>query len=86
MGGEGGGGAIYGFYGGDTAVMRRDIELMGVLPDPPLGKTLPRMAVFGRSAVVSPAFKKQFYKELQTPFLMENNNKNNGTIEKTIEN
>ena len=44
------------------------------------------MAVFGRSAVVSPAFKKQFYKELQTPFLIENNNKNNRTIEKTIEN
>ena len=39
-----------------------DIELMGV---PPLGKTLPGIAVFGRSAVVSPAFKKQFYKELQ---------------------
>ena len=55
-----------------------DIELMGV---PPLGKTLPGMAVFGRSAVVSPAFKKQFYKELQTPFLIENNNKNSGTIE-----
>ena len=33
------------------------------------------------SAVVSPAFKKQFYKELQTPFLIENNNKNNRTIE-----
>ena len=43
--------------------------------------TRPAMAVFGRSAVVSPAFKKQFYKELQTPFLIENNNKNNGTIE-----
>ena len=55
-----------------------DIELMGV---PPLGKTLTGMAVFGRSAVVSPAFKKQFYKELQTPFLIENNNKNNRTIE-----
>ena len=40
------------------------------------------MAVFGRSAVVSPAFKKQFYKELQTPFLIENNNKNNRKIEK----
>ena len=39
------------------------------------------MAVFGKSAVVSPAFKKQFYKELQTPFLIENNNKNNITIE-----
>ena len=39
------------------------------------------MAVFGRSAVVSPAFKKHFYKELQTPFLIENNNKNNRTIE-----
>ena len=39
---------------------------------PPLGKTLPGMAVFRRSAVVSPVFKKQFYKELQTPFLIEN--------------
>ena len=29
---DGGGGAIFGFYGGDTAVMRGDIELMG---DPP---------------------------------------------------
>ena len=71
-----GGGTIFGFYGGDTAVMR----------GPPLGKTLPGMAVFGRSAVVSLAFKKQFYKELQTPFLVENNNKSNRTIEKTIEN
>ena len=43
--------------------------------------TRPTMAVFGRSAVVSPAFKKQFCKELQTPFLRENNNKNNRTIE-----
>ena len=43
--------------------------------------TRPAMAVFGRSAFVSPAFKKQFYKELQTPFLIENNNKNNRTIE-----
>ena len=52
-------------------------------PSPPhtLGKTLPGMTVFGRSAVVSPAFKKQFYKKLQTPFLIENNNKNNITIE-----
>ena len=74
----GGGGTIFGFYRGDTAVMRGDIELMGV---PPLGKTLPGMAVFGKSAVVSPAFKKQFCKELQTPFLMENNNKNNRTME-----
>ena len=41
--------------------------------------TRPAMAVFGRSAVGSPAFKKQFYKELQTPFLTENN-KNNRTI------
>ena len=48
---------------------------------PTLGKTLPKMAVFGRSAVVSPAFKKQFYEELQTPFLIENNNKNNRTME-----
>ena len=43
--------------------------------------TRPTMAIFGRSAVVSPAFKKQVYKELQTPFLIENNNKNNRTIE-----
>ena len=43
--------------------------------------TRPAMAVFGGSAVLSPAFKKQFYKELQTPFLIENNNKNNRTIE-----
>ena len=43
--------------------------------------TRPAMAVFGRSAVVNTAFKKQFYKELQTPFLTENNNKNNRTIE-----
>ena len=62
--------------------MRGDIELMGgpPVPPPPLGKTLPGMAVFGRSAAVSPAFKKQFCKELQTPFLIENNNKNNRTI------
>ena len=65
--------------------MKSDIELKWP-PSPPLGKTLPGMAAFGRSAVVSPAFKKQFYKELQTPFLRENNNKNNRTIEKTIEN
>ena len=65
--------------GGDNfLILWGDIELMGV---PPLGKTLPGMTVFGRSAVVSPVFKKQFYKELQTPFLMENNNKNNRTIE-----
>ena len=43
-----------------------DIEFMG---DPPTRETLPGMAVFRRSAVVSPAFKKQFYKELQTHFL-----------------
>ena len=72
--------------GGDTAVMRGDIELMGVLQSPPTRETLPGMAAFGRSAVVNRAFKKQFYKELQTPFLIENNNKNNRTIEKTIEN
>ena len=42
--------------------------------------TRPAMAVFGRSAVASPAFKKQFYKELQAPFLIKNNNKNNRTI------
>ena len=43
--------------------------------------TRPAMAVFGRSVVVSPAFKKHFYKELQTSFLIENNNKCNRTIE-----
>ena len=43
--------------------------------------TRPAMEVFGRSAVVSPAFKKQFYKAHHTPFLIENNNKNNRTIE-----
>ena len=80
-----GGGTIFGFYGGHSCY-EGDIELMGGPPFPPLGETLPGMAVFGRSAVVSPAFKKQFYKELQTPFLTENNNKNNRTIEKTIEN
>ena len=68
-----GGGTIFGFYAGHRAQGG---------PPVPLGKTLPGMAVFGRSAVVSPAFKKQFYKELQTPFLIENNNKNNRTTEK----
>ena len=48
---------------------------------PPTGKTLPGMAVFGKSAVVSPVFKKQSYKELHTPLFIENNNKNNRTIE-----
>ena len=43
--------------------------------------TQPAMAVSGKSAVVSPAFKKQFYKELPTPFLIENKNINNRTIE-----
>ena len=62
------------FMGGHSCY-EGDIELMG--GPPPQGKTLPGMAVFGRSAVVSPAFKEQFYKELQTPFLIENNNKNN---------
>ena len=72
--------------GGAQLLWGGDIELMGVPQSPPLGKTLPGMAAFGRSAAVNPAFKKQFYKELQTPFLIENNNKNNITIEKTIEN
>ena len=60
-----GGGAIFGFNGGHSCY-EGDIKLMG---GPPLGKTLPGMAVFRRSAVVNPAFKKQFYKELQTHFL-----------------
>ena len=80
------GGGNFWILWGDTAVMRGHRAHGGVPPVPPLGKTLPGMAVFGRSAVVSPAFKKQFYKELQTPFPIENNNKNNRTIEKTIEN
>ena len=77
----GGGGQFLDFMGGHSCY-EGDIELMGVPPVPPLRKTLPGMAVFGRSAVMNPAFKKQFYKELQTPFLVENNNKNNRTIEK----
>ena len=31
----GGGGTIFGFYGGGTAVMRGDTELMGDPPSPP---------------------------------------------------
>ena len=34
------GGTIFRFYGGDIAVMRGDIELMGGPPVPPPGKTL----------------------------------------------
>ena len=62
---EGGGGTIFGFNG-EHSCYEGDIELMG---SPPTRETLPGMAVFRRSAVVSPAFKKQFYKELQTRFL-----------------
>ena len=51
-------------------------------PQFPLTRENPaRNGSFGRSAVVSPAFKEQFYKELQTPFLREDNNKNKRTIE-----
>ena len=32
---DGGGGTIFGFYGGHTAVMRGDIELMGGSPQSP---------------------------------------------------
>ena len=35
-----GGGTIFGFYGGDTAVMRGDVELMGDPPSPPTRETL----------------------------------------------
>ena len=73
-----GGGTIFEFYGGHSCYEGGHRAHGG---SPPLGKTLPGMTVFVRSAVVSPAFKKQFYKELQTPFLIENNNKNNRTIE-----
>ena len=79
---DGGGGQFLDFMGGHSCYEGEHRAQGG----PPLGKTLPGMEVFGRSAVVSPAFKKQFYKELQTSFLTENNNKNNRTIEKTIEN
>ena len=79
------GGQFLDFMGGHSCY-EGGYRAHGIPPVPPLGKTLPGMAVFGRSAVVSPAFKKQFYKELQAPFLIENNNKNNRTIEKTIEN
>ena len=68
-----GGGQFLDFMGGHSCY-EGDIELMGVPqsppPPPPLEKTLPGMVVFGRSAVVSPAFKKQFYKELQPPFFI----------------
>ena len=68
---------------GGKSCYEGDIELMGVPPVlPPSTRENPGMAVFGRSAVVSPAFKKQFYKKLQIPFLIGNNNKNNRTIEK----
>ena len=70
-----GGGDNFWIYGEGHCCYEGDIELMGVPPVPPQGKTLPGEAAFGRSAVVSPAFKKQFYKELQTPFLVKNNNK-----------
>ena len=60
-----GGGQFLDLMGGHSCY-EGDIELMG---GPPTRETLPGMAVFGRSAVVSPAFKKQFYKELQTHFL-----------------
>ena len=76
-----GGGTIFGFLdfmGGDSCY-EGEHRAHGASPQsPPLGKTLPGMAVFGRSAVVSSAFK--------TPFLIKNNNKNNRTMEKTIEN
>ena len=86
---DGGGGGNFWILWEGHSCYEEDIELMGVpqSPLPPLGKALSGMAVFGRSEVVSPAFKKQFYKELQTPFLIENNNKSNRTIKnKTIEN
>ena len=43
------GGTIFGFYGGDTAVMRGDIELMGDPPSPP---TRENPVLFSRSTVV----------------------------------
>ena len=72
------GGTIFGFYGGGHSCYKGGHRAHG---GPPLGKTLPGVTVFGRSAVVSAAFKKQFYKELQTPFLIEKNNINTRTIE-----
>ena len=78
---RGGGGQFLDFMGGQSCYEGGHRAHREVPPVPPLRRTLPRMTVFGRSAVVNPAFKKQFYKELQTPFLTENNNKNNRTIE-----
>ena len=75
------GGGIFGFKGGHSCYEGGTELMRGTSSPPPLGKTVAGMTVFGRSAVVSPSFKKQFYKELQTPFLTENNNKNNRTIE-----
>ena len=73
----GAGGQFLDFIGGHSCYERGHRAHGGT----PLGKPCPQyMAVFGRSAVVSPALKKQFYKELQTPFLIENNNKNNRKI------
>ena len=76
-----GGGQFLNFMGGHRCY-EGGHRAKGGPPSPPTRETLPGMAVFGRSAVVSSAFKKQFYKELQTPFLIENNNKNNRIIEK----
>ena len=75
------GGQFLDFMGGHSCYEGEHRAQWGP-PSPPTKENPARMEVFGRSAVVSPAFKKQFYKALQTSFLIENNNKNNRTIEK----
>ena len=42
---DGGGGTILRFYGGDTAVMRGDIELMGGIPPVPPTKENPGLSL-----------------------------------------
>ena len=61
-----GGGQFLDFMGGHICY-EGEVELMGVPPS--LGKTLPGMAVSGRSAVVSPAFRNSFIRNSRPNFL-----------------
>ena len=83
---DGGGGQFLNFLGGHSCYEGGHRAHGGPPVPPPTRENPARNGSFWKSAVVSPAFKKQFYKELQTPFLIENNNKKNRTIEKTIQN